>query len=342
MKANTSAYYRIASPVNSANVLLIGASGHLGQTLRHYAPKVIKLHCPSSAELDLCNHDAVRHYIAKQVGEQRPREAQPGLSTSTAAMTAHQGNSHSSSWVVINAAAYTQVDAAETQRVPAKALNATAVGNLAQLCAQYALPLLHFSTDYVFDGKKQDPYTPADSPNPLNYYGYSKHLGEQLLQRYHPQHWLWRVSWLHGPLGRNFAQNLIARLQGPNPPQSLPMVQDQIGSPTFSPQLAQTVWQVVLDYFVAQGVLKAQSGIKTTARQTNPLPWGLYHYCTHLPCSRYAYAKQVLQQAQTQGLITQIPILEPATLQEFSAPAVRPYYSALQCCAELSAIVERC
>lgn len=327
MKADKSVSYRIASPTCPKHVLLLGASGHLGQTLQHYAPAAIRLHCPTSTELDLRDHDAVRHHITKWVAQQQikgpKRQGVPPAGTTTGKRP------HG---VIINAAAYTQVDAAEHDRAQAKALNATAVRNLAQSCAEHGLPLLHFSTDYVFDGQKGAPYTPADKPCPLNYYGYSKYLGEQWLQQHHQYHWLWRVSWLHGPLGRNFAQSLIQRWQSPASPQQWPMVKDQIGSPTDTALLAQTVWRVVMNYFRAQ----RQAG------QPSFLPWGLYHFSTHSPMSRYAYAQMIFQHAQAQGLITTLPELLPVRTADFPAAAIRPRYSALRCCAELSEIVEGC
>lgn len=270
------------------SVLLLGASGHLGQSIRQLAPQGVRLHCLSSAECDLRHAAGVRQLITQQI-------------------------KHKNIQLLINAAAYTNVEQAEQQADEAYAINAEGVAQLAQACAATDTPLMHFSTDYVFDGQKGQPYSEGDLPRPINVYGQSKLAGEQALQAMHPMHWLIRVSWLHGPYGKNFAQQLIARARSGQP---INMVTDQIGSPTNTMQLAHSIWQIVEAQLVQPSL--------------RPLPWGLYHYTTSEPCSRYEYAQRILTAAKKQGLIDQIPKLLPTTMQNYPSIAQRPTYSALR------------
>ncbi len=144
--------------------------------------------------------------------------------------------------LIVNPAAYTAVDKAESEPDLAHAINATAPGELAQAAAARGIPLVHFSTDYVFDGKKSGAYTEADMPNPLGVYGASKLAGEQAVARAGTPHLILRTSWVYGLRGRNFLLTMqrLARERD-----TLAVVDDQFGSPTWSRLIAEAAALVV-------------------------------------------------------------------------------------------------
>jgi dTDP-4-dehydrorhamnose reductase len=139
--------------------------------------------------------------------------------------------------VIINCAAYTKVDLAEQQREQAEAVNGKAVGILAEVCKRHAIPLVHFSTDYVFDGTLRRPLKPDDKVGPRSVYGMSKLLGERMLQESPPNRWLiLRTAWLYGPGGPNFVQTMLNAARAGKP---LSVINDQHGSPTYTRDLAE-------------------------------------------------------------------------------------------------------
>lgn len=140
--------------------------------------------------------------------------------------------------VVVNAAAWTDVDGAETDRDAAFALNAQAVQRLAELCADRSVPLIHLSSDYVFDGSGDQPWRETDSPNPLNVYGASKLAGEQAIRRVLPEHVILRTAWVYSPFGRNFVKTML-RLAETNG--EARVVDDQIGAPTSALDIADAI-----------------------------------------------------------------------------------------------------
>lgn len=264
------------------SILLLGASGHLGQCLQYAAPRSVSVVPLDSRGLDLRSGLLVQIQLAQLLDRYRID-------------------------YVINASGFTRVD--DAQRAPDEAfsVNANGVYHIARACAAANVPLLHFSTDYVFDGAKGAPYEVQDIPRPLNVYGQSKLAGERAVQRHHPRHWIIRVSWLYGPYGQNFGRQLIENArQG----RRLFMVRDQVGSPTDSMRLARVVWETVV------------SGTK--------VPWGLYHFCTSAPCTRLDYAWQLLQNAYQRGELPRLPTLTAVRTKDFPAVAPRPLYSALK------------
>jgi dTDP-4-dehydrorhamnose reductase len=139
--------------------------------------------------------------------------------------------------LVINCAAYTKVDQAEKDRDAADAINGKGVGHLAEACRRRSVPLVHFSTDYVFDGSLRRPLKPDDPVGPKSYYGISKLLGERMLQEFAPTRWLiLRTAWLYGPGGPNFPQTMLNAARAGK---ALKVINDQFGCPTFTFDLAQ-------------------------------------------------------------------------------------------------------
>lgn len=290
-------YVNQALPDNRRpTVMLLGATGHLGQTLKATQPNFMNglLHCPNSKMVNLTQQVS----IERAIGFLARR---------------HQLA------IVINAAAYTQVEGAEQNAELAYAVNVLGSRYLAKACAQARIPLIHFSTDYVFDGRQQTPYQESDRANPLNIYGRTKYLAEKEVKQYCAQHWIFRVSWLHGQYGANFANQMIRlaknRIQENQP---ISMVQDQMGSPTDTKRLAQCIWYLVEHYL-------------TYGQQTTLPSWGLYHLTTSWPCSRLDYAKSIFKAAYQQRVLPKMPQIKPIQMQDFPAIAKRPKYSALRC-----------
>lgn len=144
--------------------------------------------------------------------------------------------------IVINCAAYTQVDKAEQESEKAFEINASGAGNLAKACALTNALLIQISTDFVFDGKQNMPYNELDATNPLGVYGQSKNMGEQLTMLYHAKTIIIRTSWLYSPYGHNFVKTMF-RLGKER--SSIQVVYDQIGSPTYAPDLAEVILHII-------------------------------------------------------------------------------------------------
>jgi dTDP-4-dehydrorhamnose reductase len=200
--------------------------------------------------------------------------------------------------VVINAAALTNVDACETAETEAFAVNGHGAGNLAAACGPRGVALVHYSTDYVFDGTKRAPYVEEDPPNPRGVYARSKLLGEQLVQERAPEHLVLRISWVFGARGRNFIKTIVgaARAQP-----RLRVVDDQHGSPSYTRDLA------------AHTRVLVESGRR-----------GIYHLTNQGSCSWYELAARAVEWARLSGVE-----VVPVTTSEFPRPAPRPANSVL-------------
>ncbi|MEU4801898.1 dTDP-4-dehydrorhamnose reductase [Actinosynnema sp. NPDC023587] len=195
-------------------LLVPGGRGQLGHDLVAATPADGLVHAPSSAELDVTDAEAVTDAVASFAASARDNELRP---------------------VVVNAAAYTAVDVAETDEERAFAVNAVGAGLLAEACRDHNVALLHVSTDYVFPGDGTRPYEPGDETGPRSAYGRTKLAGEQRVLRTWERSWVVRTSWMYGAGGPNFVRT-IARLEGER--ESLAVVDDQRGSPTWSLDLA--------------------------------------------------------------------------------------------------------
>ncbi|MEI6830336.1 MAG: dTDP-4-dehydrorhamnose reductase [Synechococcaceae cyanobacterium ELA445] len=212
--------------------------------------------------------------------------------------------------LVLNAAAYTAVDRAESEPELAQAINATAVGHLARACAERGLPLLHLSTDYVFSGGGERPWREDDPTGPLGVYGASKLAGEQALRAAGGPHLLLRVSWVFGQSGQNFVRTML-RLGAERP--ELRIIDDQIGSPTSAESIATTVLAL------ADQVLTAPAGF----------PWGTYHFASQPTTSWHGFAAEIFRQAVQLGLLERAPTLVPIPTSAYPTPAARPPNSRL-------------
>ncbi|MCU1731106.1 MULTISPECIES: dTDP-4-dehydrorhamnose reductase [unclassified Pseudomonas] len=262
------------------NILVIGRNGQVAQALQHALGKLGQLHILGSDQLDLTHPER----IAEQV-----RAIAPDL--------------------IINAAAHTAVDQAENEPELAFAINATAPGIFAEEAARLGVPLIHYSTDYVFDGSKAGPYTEEDTPNPLGVYGHSKLAGEQAIAAVGGQHLILRTSWVYSTHGRNFLLTMQRLLQ--EKPE-LRIVADQIGAPTWAGTIADSTRQLIERWQAGQAGA-----------------WGVYHLTAQGETSWFGFAQAIGEQLKAHGKLC--ANLLPIPSSEYPTPARRPLNSRLDC-----------
>ena len=215
--------------------------------------------------------------------------------------------------VVINAAAYTAVDRAESEPDVAHAVNAVGAGHVAGICASAGIPLVHLSTDYVFDGRKAGAYAEADAVAPLNVYGRTKLAGEALVAARCPQHIIVRTSWVFSAHGTNFVKTML-RLAESRPEVSV--VDDQVGCPTYAPHLA-------------EAILALSRRLVGRASPTPGAVWGTYHAAGRGETTWWSFAREVFRgSAQAGGPVAAV---RPIGTEDFPTAAVRPRNSRLDC-----------
>ena len=263
-------------------VLVTGAKGQVGSELVKAAPAGFTVIGLGSNELDITNQQQVTAVMAQY---------KPDL--------------------IINAAAYTAVDKAESDIETAFAVNEKAVALLAQAAYDADIPLFHISTDYVFDGQASTPYKETDTVNPQSVYGASKLAGEQALERTHAKHIILRTSWVFGATGNNFVKTML-RLGKER--EELSVVADQYGCPTSARSIAEVLWQLAEKY-VSDGAL----------------PWGVYHFSNSPACTWHEFACEIFEQAVKAGVLERKPVVHPITTAEYPTPAKRPAWSVMDC-----------
>lgn len=255
-------------------VLLLGASGQLGFELQRTQPATVHVVALTRAELDLTETGKIQSVIQSH---------QPGI--------------------VINASAYTAVDKAETESPLAFAINAAAVKELAIICSEQHIRLIHISTDFVFDGRSSQPYKTTDATAPQSVYGRSKAEGERLLFQHYPEATCVRTAWLYSSHGHNFVKTMLRLM---NERDSLSVVADQIGSPTWANELATMLWHILpLDVS------------------------GYLHWSNQGIASWYDFANAIYLLGHQHGLLTTKCEIQPISTAEYPTPAQRPAYSLL-------------
>jgi dTDP-4-dehydrorhamnose reductase len=213
--------------------------------------------------------------------------------------------------VVINCAAYTAVDRAETEVDLANAVNRDGVAHLAESCAALHIPLIHISTDYVFDGNADWPYREDEATNPIGVYAISKWEGEEVLRQRQNQHLIVRTAWLYGVHGHNFVKTIL-RLAGER--EEIRVVADQHGCPTWTMDLAAALVAMV------RQIIFDRSGV----------PWGTYHYCGGGQTTWHGFAETIVALGRRwQNL--QVQRVVPIATAEYPVPARRPPWSVLDC-----------
>ena len=206
---------------------------------------------------------------------------------------------------IINCAAYTAVDKAEDDPETAQKLNADALINICTAAKHYGATLIHFSTDYVFDGSSSVPYIETDSTNPQSVYGCTKLQGEQNIIELLPEHYIIRTAWLYGKSGNNFVSTMLHLM---NERESLKVVNDQRGSPTYAVDLAKTVLRIM---------------------QLDNHQYGIYHYSNEGNITWYDFSCEIYRQGKRIGLIKRACSVVPCTSSEFPQKAHRPSFSLL-------------
>jgi dTDP-4-dehydrorhamnose reductase len=267
------------------NTVLFGKNGQLGREFQYTLPLMGDYISFGRNELDLCDLQAIERTLA---------ELRPNL--------------------IINASAYTDVDRAENETETALKINALAPGTMADMARKLGAVLIHYSTDYVFDGRKNSPYTENDSTNPLNAYGKSKLIGEENIQQAGEAYLILRTSWVYSLRGNSFVNKVLGWARRNS---SLRIVDDQVSNPTWARRLAE-----ITSLLVAQN----RARLYETMREKR----GIYHLAGSGYTSRYQWAKKILINDPQQAEQT-VKTIHPARSEEFPTPAVRPLFSALDC-----------
>ncbi len=220
----------------------------------------------------------------------------------------------------INCAAYTAVDKAETDKENAYKINAEAVGNIAMLCKEYKTQLIHISTDYVFDGTANKPYTEEDKTCPVNYYGYTKWMGEELALKNNFETTIIRASWLYSSYGNNFVKTMLRLM---NERKELNVVNDQIGCPTYAKDLADAVMKIVCSFQFSVFSWQWAAGSEQLTRNEKLETRNVFHFSNDGAITWYDFACAIRDIKKFSCEIHPVPTLA------YPTPAKRPAYSVL-------------
>jgi dTDP-4-dehydrorhamnose reductase len=266
-------------------IILFGKNGQLGSDFREILPILGEVIPLARNDVDVSDFDAVQKTL---------EELKPGL--------------------IINTSAYTEVDRAEKEPELAMKINAVAPGVMAEVARNICAIFIHYSTDYVFDGKRDQPYTENDPVNPLNVYGKSKWAGEENIKQAGDAYLILRTSWVYSLRGESFV-NKVLRWAHKN--ETLRIVSDQISNPTWARALAEVTSLMIANH---------KADLLEIIRERH----GIYHLAGSGYTSRYEWAKQIIANDpnRTEQVVRNI---EPALSEDFPTPAVRPLFSALNC-----------
>jgi dTDP-4-dehydrorhamnose reductase len=273
-------------------ILLTGSNGQIGWELRRALAALGEVVATDRTTLDLADSDAIRRTI---------RTERPDL--------------------IVNAAAYTQVDAAETEQGLAMKINGVAPGVIAEEAKRSHCALVHYSTDYVFSGSSERPYLEDDEPDPINVYGTTKLAGEKAIRAVGAPHLILRTSWVFDARGKNFL-NSILRLARER--DELRIVNDQIGTPTSSRAVADATAEILKRKATRSG------GVVDEISEAG----GIYHLCCEDHTTWFGFAEEILTQhargvAENRAQPLRAPRLIPISSAEYPTPAKRPRYSVL-------------
>ncbi|MDB3994456.1 dTDP-4-dehydrorhamnose reductase [Gammaproteobacteria bacterium] len=267
--------------MNKTDVIVTGSNGQLGQELKNCSKRYgFNFKFLPRHKLNIVDEKS----IIKAIVKYRPR-------------------------AIINAAAYTNVDNAEKDIQECTEVNSLGPCNLAKICKENHILLIHISTDFVFDGFKGSPYIETDALNPLNTYGISKLKGEDFIQSLTDKYIIIRASWIFGVHGNNFLKKII---DVSSQRKVLNIVDDQEGCPTSTESLAICILDLCSIYF-----------LKTH------LPYGIYHFSNSPQTNWYEFAEYFLYKAKEIGLIQELPELVRVSSEEFNSPSIKPKYSVL-------------
>ena len=257
-------------------ILVIGAQGQLGQSFQYWAPHFLdfEFFFKDLPKFNLLDHDQLEQYF-----KSNPID------------------------VVINCSAYTAVDQAEDEPKMARQLNAVAIDTLCKLSKSYGFKLIHFSTDYVFDGTASKPYKESDPLKPIGVYGQTKAEGEDVMCSAGIDGWVIRTAWLFSPYAKNFVKTIFSLLRNED---EIKVVADQTGSPTYAPDLAQAVLQ-------AMSQKPTFSGVE------------IYHFANAGQTTWHGLATEIKK------LLSSSCVIRPVTSADYPTKVKRPKYSVLSC-----------
>lgn len=219
--------------------------------------------------------------------------------------------------LIINTAAYTKVDYAEVESVKAFEINEKGTLYLSQICSNLNIPLLHISTDYVFDGKFNEPYTEINKTCPINIYGRSKESGEQIIKKNIKQHIILRTSWVFSEHGNNFVNtiiNLANKKKESNKRKIISIVSDQTGGPTSTDGISEALLSIAYEF-----------------KKKKSIEWGTYNFSGYPYITWYNFANEILNKAYFLKLIKEIPKIKPINSSDYPTMAKRPLNSRLNC-----------
>jgi dTDP-4-dehydrorhamnose reductase len=277
---------------------LIGSNGMLARKVRELAPPQYEVVGFDLPDFDLTNRAQV-----------------------LAAMTRLQPA------VIVNCAAFTNVDGCESQEELATRVNGAGPGYLAEAAKACGAVLVHISTDYVFAGDKNSPYTESDSTGPLSAYGRSKLAGEQaIIKSGLKRYFILRTSWLYGPGGKNFVETML-RLATER--DELRVVADQIGTPTYTGDLAAAIYNL-LEAVTRDALLVTGADSESfVTRHPSPVTdlFGLYHFSNQGETSWHGFAAEIIRQSRQQGELLRVERVVPIATSDYPLPAPRPAYS---------------
>lgn len=272
-------------------VLVIGSTGQVGSELGgqlkdvfSLAGQPLELDFTSRSEVDVADSEALVAFLEQSAPN----------------------------WIV-NATAHTAVDKAESEQSQAYSVNERAVRCLADYCTDSSARLLHISTDYVFDGSGDKPFTEEDAVSPLGVYGASKLAGEEAIRSALPRHIILRTAWVFGATGNNFVTTMLRLAESRA---ELGVVGDQFGSPTSARGIAKTI-----AILVSQMLEAADDDAR----------WGTYHYSGYPFVSWADFASEIFHQAHEKSMIKLVPVVNAITTEEYPTPAKRPKNSRLDC-----------
>lgn len=260
------------------NILLTGASGQIGSELINTCPGSIHLVPFDKDSLNISDYEKVLEIVNTYKPD-----------------------------VVINSAAYTSVELAETEEQLAFQVNKNGVSNLALACAANNIRLIHYSTDYIFDGKKTSPYTIQDKPNPINIYGQSKLEGErEALKINRDKVLIIRTSWIYSKYGNNFVTTMLRLMKNKG---QINVIKDQYGTPTWARSVANITWEFV----------------------SNPETNGIFHFCDEGSTNWFEFAMAIQEEAIKFNMIEHPAKIIPIESKEYHSKVKRPSYSVLDC-----------
>jgi dTDP-4-dehydrorhamnose reductase len=269
----------------NVKILVIGATGQIGRELVRAAwPPGFSVEAAARGDLDILDAGAVRAHVARR---------QPNL--------------------IINAAAHTAVDRAESEPEPAFAVNALAPRHMAEAARECGIPLIHYSTDYVFDGTKQGPWHEDDPVNPLGVYGASKAAGERAVRDSLPRHVIIRTAWVYSAFGNNFVKTML-RLGAER--DELRVVADQRGCPTAASE-------------IARATVRIAHHLLTENDATGAALWGTYHLAGAGATSWYSFAEHIFDLAAP--AVGRRPTVAAIATADYPTPTRRPANSVLDC-----------